>query len=132
MRNLAWFVFIVIIVGLAAAWSRPRYEGPLLGTWSCVVCFSRFDTTYRADGVVEFSPRVFGGSPAYGTYEVDETHSVPVLITTERVGNRVSKSYCIWKITREGKLRTESFEPGKPIPTKFSQDPNPLLYTRVP
>lgn len=132
MRNLIWLIIIGITVALASAWNRPRYTGPLLGEWGCVICNSSFQNTYRADGVVEYSPRYFGGPVTYATYEVDETHSPPVITTTEQRGDLVIKRCSIWTITAEGKLRVQPFNAGEKIPTGFPNDPDPMLYSRVP
>ena len=105
------------------------YKGPLLGKWACVICTTPLRRTYRADGIVEYEWS-FGNPVFYATYEVDDTHYPPVLITTERKGGRVFIDYCIWKITAEGKLRTESFKPPQPIPISFSKNPDPLLLSR--
>lgn len=129
MRNLAWFFLIIVCVARGATWNRPRYTGPLLGKWGCVICTTPIFETYYANGTVEYSEL---GRKSYATFEVDETHSPPLLITTERKKGKAIKGYCIWTITPEGKLRVEPFKSDGPVPTKFSDDPDPLLHSRIP
>lgn len=159
MRNLAWLASILMVIGVAAALNRPRaesrppviarkreplrrqpppmpepprgfsYTGPLVGEWRTIICTTPVGRTYRADGIVEYYWG-FGEPIAYATFEVDDTHYPPVVITTEIKRGRVIKDYSIWKITAQGKLREESFKPEGPIPTSFSKDPDPLLFSR--
>lgn len=132
MRSLIWLLVVVTATAIFADWKRPRYAGPLIGKWGCNICFSHFETTYRSDGIVVNSPQAFGEKETFETFEVDETHYPPIVYTTEYRGGKVLKGACLWMITPEGDLRLEPFEPGGPIPTKFPDEPNPLLYYRVP